>query len=214
MSLVYRILRAVKNRYGSTNEIGVFKMGSQGLSEVINPSALMLMGRAKGASGTCVACMLEGTRPILIEVQALVTRTGFGLPRRISTGFEYNRMCLIIAILEKRIGLSFSSMDSYINIVGGFDLSEPAADLPVALALVSALKNIALPDGLVAFGELGLSGEVRSIRNAEQRVDESKRLGFDCCMMPTINVHEKNISIGVDSIKDAVNLLFGTRLSP
>ena len=162
-NLSYRILRAVKNRYGSTNEIGVFEMRDDGLSEVPNPSMMLLSGRPQNVSGTCIACVMEGTRPILVDVQALVTKTGFGTPRRTSTGFDYNRMSLIIAVLEKRAGYFFGNLDTYVNVVGGLRLDEPAADLSIAIALVSSLRDKPIDDGLVAFGELGLAGEVRSV---------------------------------------------------
>lgn len=155
----YRILRGVKNRFGSTNEIGVFQMQQNGLQEVENPSLLMLSGRPKNTSGTCVACVMEGSRPILAEVQGLVTATGFGTPRRMSTGFDYNRMAMILAVLEKRAGYYFNNMDTYINVVGGLRLDEPSADLTVAMALVSSLKDMAVNEKVIAFGEIGLAGE-------------------------------------------------------
>ena len=157
----YRILRAVKNRYGSTNEIGVFRMGDTGLSEVENPSLMLLSGRPKNVSGTCVACTMEGSRPILAEIQGLVTNSGYGNARRMSTGFDYNRMSLLLAVLEKRFGLNYGTLDVYLNIVGGFKLDEPAGDLPVALALYSSLTEKALPDKLLAIGEVGLAGEIK-----------------------------------------------------
>lgn len=155
----YRILRGVKNRFGSTNEIGVFQMQQNGLQEVENPSLLMLSGRPKNTSGTCVACVMEGSRPILAEVQGLVTATGFGTPRRMSTGFDYNRMAMILAVLEKRAGYYFNNMDTYINVVGGLRLDEPSADLTVAMALVSSLKDMAVNEKVIAFGEIGLAGK-------------------------------------------------------
>lgn len=183
----YRILRSVKNRFGSTNEIGVFSMTQRGLEEVENPSQLMLSGRPKNTSGTCVACTMEGSRPILAEVQGLVTATGFGTPRRMSTGFDYNRMSMIIAVLEKRAGYFFNGMDTYLNIVGGLKLYEPAADLSVAMALVSSLKDEPLNENTLAFGEIGLAGEIRAVSNCEQRVSEAKRLGFSKCIIPFHN---------------------------
>lgn len=183
----YRILRSVKNRFGSTNEIGVFSMTQRGLEEVENPSQLMLSGRPKNTSGTCVACTMEGSRPILAEVQGLVTATGFGTPRRMSTGFDYNRMSMIIAVLEKRAGYFFNGMDTYLNIVGGLKLYEPAADLSVAMALVSSLKDEPLNEKTLAFGEIGLAGEIRAVSNCEQRVSEAKRLGFNKCIIPFHN---------------------------
>ena len=183
----YRILRSVKNRFGSTNEIGVFEMTQKGLMEVENPSLLMLSGRPKNTSGTCVACTMEGSRPILAEVQGLVSATSFGTPRRMSTGFDYNRMSMIIAVLEKRAGYYFNGMDTYLNIVGGLRLDEPAADLSVALALVSSLKDEVVNDTTLAFGEIGLAGEIRAVNNCEQRLQEAKRLGFTKCVIPFHN---------------------------
>lgn len=210
----YRILRAVKNRYGSTNEIGVFEMGQYGLQEVPNPSLMMLSGRPANVSGTCVACVMEGSRPILAEVQALVSKTGFGTPRRMSTGFDGNRAALLTAVLEKRGGFFFGALDTYINVVGGLRLDEPAADLPVAVALVSNLLDKAVPDDLAAFGEIGLAGEIRSISNIQQRVSESYRLGFTTCIVPKHNVKMidtkdmPNINlIGVQNIQQAIAVI-------
>ncbi len=186
----YRILRAIKNRYGSTNEIGVFEMSDGGLQEVENPSMMLLSGRSKNVSGSSIACVIEGTRPILAEVQALVTTTGFGNPRRMCTGYDYNRYNLMLAVLEKRNGLFFSNLDAYLNIVGGMRLDEPAADLPVALALVSALRDIPLPEDLVAFGEIGLSGEIRNVPRAAMRITEAARLGFKRCIVPKTNLKQ------------------------
>lgn len=183
----YRILRGVKNRFGSTNEIGVFEMTQEGLLEVENPSLMMLSGRPKNASGTCVACVMEGSRPILAEVQGLVTATGFGTPRRMSTGFDFNRMAMLIAVLEKRAGFFFNSMDAYINVVSGLRLDEPAADLSVAMALVSSLKDAVIGDKVLAFGEIGLAGEIRAVSHCEQRVQEAGRLGFQRCVIPFHN---------------------------
>lgn len=183
----YRILRAIKNRFGSTNEIGVFEMKQNGLQEVENPSLLMLSGRPKNASGTCVACVMEGSRPILAEVQSLVTATIFGTPRRMSTGFDYGRMAMIMAVLEKRAGLFFNNMDAYVNVIGGLKLDEPSADLTVAMALVSSLKDIVISDNIIAFGEIGLAGEIRAVTNCEQRVSEAARLGFNKCIIPFNN---------------------------
>ncbi len=183
----YRILRGVKNRFGSTNEIGVFEMTESGLKEVLNPSLMMLSGRPKNTPGTCVACIMEGSRPILAEVQGLVTTTGFGTPRRMSTGFDYNRMSMLIAVLEKRAGYFFNNMDAYINVVGGLRLDEPAADLTVAMALVSSLKDKVVGDNVLAFGEIGLAGEIRAVSNCEQRISEAYRLGFEKCLIPFHN---------------------------
>lgn len=180
----YRILRAVKNRYGSTNEIGMFEMGDRGLREVPNPSMMLLSGKPQGVSGSCVACIMEGSRPILAEVQALVTKTGFGTPRRTAAGFDYNRMNLLLAVLEKRAGYCFSALDVYLNVVGGLRLDEPAADLPVAIALVSSLRDKPVDDELIAFGEIGLGGELRTIHNIAERVREAQRLGFTRAIVP------------------------------
>lgn len=182
--MAYRILRAVKNRYGSTNEIGVFEMQDTGLQEVENPSMMLLEGRPTHVSGTCVACVMEGTRPILAEVQALVTKTNFAAPRRVATGFDFNRMALLVAVLEKRLGYYFGSSDVYINVIGGLRIDEPAADLSVALSLVSGLKDKAIDDGVIAFGELGLAGEIRSVSSAELRIAEAAKLGFTRCIVP------------------------------
>lgn len=206
----YRILRAAKNRFGSTNEIGMFEMCAKGLEQVENPSKLLLQDRPKNVSGTCVACTMEGSRPILSEVQALVAKSGFGAPRRTSTGFDYNRMYLLLAVLEKRAGFLFSSLDVYINVVGGLRLDEPAADLPVMLALFSAIKDKQIPDDVAAFGEVGLSGEVRSVSNPISRLNELYKLGFSKCIMPKQNYIQikgqdlPNIEIvPVSNIKDA-----------
>lgn len=202
----YRILRAVKNRYGSTNEIGVFEMTDTGLKEVVNPSMMLLSGRPKNVSGTCVACAMEGTRPILAEIQGLATATGFGNPRRMSTGFDYNRMSLILAVLEKRAGYYFSNTDAYINVVGGLRLDEPAVDIAVAMALVSSLKDIPISDDCIAFGEIGLAGEIRSVSHAQQRVNEALRLGFKRIILPYHNmkdVNEDKCLIPVSNIRQA-----------
>jgi len=182
--LAYRILRATKNRYGSTNEIGVFEMRDKGLREVPNPSALLLSGRPVGVSGISVLCTMEGTRPILAEVQALATKSGFTSPRRVANGFDYNRLCLILAVLEKRVGVFFGSCDVYINIIGGLSVSEPAADLSVALALYCALCDTTVPDTLACFGEIGLGGEIRSVGNTLERVRECERMGFTHVIVP------------------------------
>ena len=210
----YRILRAVKNRYGSTNEIGVFRMGDTGLSEVENPSLMLLSGRPKNVSGTCVACTMEGSRPILAEIQGLVTNSGYGNARRMSTGFDYNRMSMLLAVLEKRCGYYFSSLDAYVNVIGGLRLDEPAADLAVALALVSSLKDIIVPEDVLAFGEVGLTGEIRAVSRASQRVNEAARLGFGKCIMPYHNAKDIVLPegadikiIGVRTIRDAVRAL-------
>lgn len=189
----YRILRGVKNRFGSTNEIGVFEMRSEGLVEVANPSEFMLEGRPKDASGCIVTCSMEGTRPILVEIQALVTRTNFGIPRRQAQGADYNRLNLLMAVLEKRIGLSLGECDAYLNIAGGIKVTEPAVDLGIVMAVVSSFRNVPLPADMAAFGEVGLSGEVRSISQIEGRVREAAKLGFRTCVVP---------ATGRESLKD------------
>lgn len=186
--LSYRMLRAVKNRYGSTNEIGVFDMLDDGLQEVENPSMMLLSGRPKDVSGTCVSCLMEGTRPLLAEVQGLACETGFGNPRRMSTGFDYNRLSLLLAVLEKRAGYYFSNVDTYVNVIGGIRLDEPAADLSVALALISSLKDIIIPEDTLAFGEIGLTGELRMVSGATTRISEAKRMGFKKCIVPYHNL--------------------------
>ena len=186
-NLSYRILRAEKNRFGSTNEIGVFEMTDRGLMEVKNPSQMLIAGRPKNTSGTVIACAMEGSRPILAEVQGLVTPTGFGTPRRMATGFDYNRMAMLLAVLEKRCGYFMGSMDCYVNVAGGLRLDEPSADLTVALALISSLKDAVVRDDLIAFGEIGLAGEVRGVNACEQRVKEAIRLGFKQCIIPIHN---------------------------
>ena len=209
----YRILRAIKNRFGSTNEIGVFEMSDTGLCEVENPSAMMLSGRMSQVSGGCITCVMEGTRPILAEVQGLVTTTGFGNPRRMSTGFDYNRLNLLLAVLEKRIGLYFSNLDTYLNIVGGLHLDEPAADLAVCLSLVSGLRDVAIAENLIAFGEVGLSGELRSVPRVQDRIREASRLGFTQCILPKSCLRQLNGRtegmelIGVRGLSEAVALI-------
>lgn len=209
----YRILRAIKNRFGSTNEIGVFEMGETGLSEVENPSAMLLSGRLTDVSGGCITCVIEGTRPILAEVQGLVSATGFGNARRMATGYDYNRLNLLLAVLEKRLGLYYSNMDTYLNIVGGMRLDEPAADLAVALSLVSGLRDIPIDPNIIAFGEVGLSGEIRSVPRAQSRITEAARLGFTKCILPKSSV--KQITncpdsmelIGVSNLKQAISVI-------
>ncbi len=209
----YRILRAVKNRFGSTNEIGVFEMGENGLEQVPNPSAMLLSGRAKNASGSFITCVVEGTRPILAEVQSLVTTTGFGNPRRVSTGFDFNRLNLILAILEKRLGIHYSTLDTYLNVTGGIKLDEPAADLAVALSLISALRDVPVSMDTIAFGEMGLSGEIRSVARVKERVKEAARLGFKTCILPktclsSLKDIDVNMEIlGVSTIHEAAALI-------
>jgi DNA repair protein RadA/Sms len=191
----YRIIRAIKNRYGSTNEIGVFEMTDKGLLEVENPSEMLLAGRPKNISGNCAVCTLEGTRPLIAEIQALVTQTPFPSPRRTTNGIDYNRMCLIIAVLEKRLGVKFYQSDVYLNVVGGLHLDEPASDLSVALALISSAKDRIIPDDLIAVGELGLAGECRAVSNLEQRIKEAARLGFTKAIIPYRNVEKRKLEI-------------------
>lgn len=208
-----RILRAMKNRFGSTNEIGVFEMTETGLAAVENPSAMMLSGRMSDVSGGCITCIMEGTRPILAEVQGLVTATGFGNARRTCAGFDYNRLNLMLAVLEKRLGLYFSNLDTYLNIVGGIRLDEPAADLAVAMALVSGLRDIPIDEYTVAFGEIGLSGELRSVPRAQSRITEAARMGFKRCVLPKTclkqitNCPESIELIGVRRLSEAVALI-------
>lgn len=209
-NMSYRILRAVKNRFGSTNEIGVFTMNDTGLEEVPNPSKMLLEGRPKNTSGTCVMCVMEGSRPILAEVQALVTATGFGTPRRMTNGYDFNRMAMLIAVLEKRCGYYFANTDCYLNIIGGLKIDEPASDLSVVLALVSSLKDMILKDDVIAFGEIGLAGEIRGVSNAQQRVNEAVRMGFRKIIIPYHNfrtlpdeVKQQAEIVGVRNIRDA-----------
>ena len=208
----YRILRGVKNRFGSTNEIGVFEMRQEGLVEVKNPSEYMLSGKPEGASGSVVACSMEGTRPVLIEIQALVCQSNFGIPRRQATGTDLNRLNLLMAVLEKRVGLQVAACDAYVNIAGGMRLQEPALDLGIAMALVSAYKNRAIDDKTVVFGEIGLSGEVRSVNMAEHRIQEARKLGFTCCIVPRSNMEglgevEGIKIIPVATVREAIELI-------
>ena len=207
----YRILRGVKNRFGSTNEIGVFEMREEGLAEVKNPSEFMLDGRPVDASGSVVTCSVEGTRPILIEIQALVCRSNFGFPRRQANGADFNRVNLLMAVLEKRIGLQMSDCDAYVNLAGGMRLAEPALDLGICLAIISSFKNRPIDPQVVAFGEVGLSGEVRSVSMTENRVMEAGKLGFTTCILPKVYESRlKNIEgmriIGVRSVQDAMQI--------
>jgi len=208
----YRILRGVKNRFGSTNEIGVFEMRASGLVEVENPSEYMLSGKPENASGSVVACSMEGTRPLLIEIQALVCETNFGMPRRTATGTDYNRVNLLMAVLEKRIGLHMSNCDAYVNIAGGIRMNEPAIDLGIVLAIVSSYKNRPLDEKMIVFGEVGLSGEVRAVSMPKQRVLEAKKLGFEACVLPQVSLAQvddvKGIKlIGVKNVGDAMGLI-------
>ena len=207
----YRILRAVKNRFGSTNEIGVFEMRQDGLAEVENPSEYMLSGKPENASGSVVACSLEGTRPILIEIQALVCRSNFGMPRRTAAGTDYNRVNLLMAVLEKRLGMALSNCDAYINIAGGIRMNEPAIDLGIVLAIASSFRNRPIDEKTIVFGEVGLSGEVRAVSMPEQRVAEAKKLGFETCILPEVSLKMvKDVRgirlIGVKNIGDAVGI--------
>lgn len=208
----YRILRGVKNRFGSTNEIGVFEMKEQGLTEVANPSEFMLDGKPEGASGSIVSCSMEGTRPILFEIQALVCRTNFGFPRRQAIGTDFNRVNLLMAVLEKRVGLQMSDCDAYVNLAGGMRISEPAIDLGIAMAVASSFKNRPIDDHMAAFGEIGLSGEVRGVSMIEQRIQEAVKLGFSTCIIPQVCVKQikekENVKIiGVASVQDAIDLI-------
>ena len=208
----YRILRGVKNRFGSTNEIGVFEMKEEGLVEVKNPSEFMLSGKPEGASGSVVSCSMEGTRPILLEIQALVCHSNFGIPRRQAIGTDFNRVNLLMAVLEKRLGVQMSDCDAYVNLAGGIRIMEPAIDLGIAMAIVSSFKNRAIDDKLIAFGEIGLSGEVRGVSMAEQRVSEAAKLGFTTCVLPEVNMDRikpiKGIRvIGVRTVQDAIELI-------
>lgn len=208
----YRILRGVKNRFGSTNEIGVFEMRQTGLEEVANPSEFMLSGKPENASGSVVACSMEGTRPILMEIQALVCASNFGFPRRTAAGTDYNRVNLLMAVLEKRMGLPLSNYDAYVNIAGGIRMNEPAVDLGIVMAIFSSYKNCPVPEDMIVFGEVGLSGEVRAVSMPEQRVSEAKKLGFKTCVIPSVSENAvKNIEgirvIGVRSVSEAIQLL-------
>ena len=206
----YRILRGVKNRFGSTNEIGVFEMRQEGLVEVKNPSEFMLNGRPQGASGSVVSCSMEGTRPMLTEIQALVCHSNFGIPRRQTTGTDFNRVNLLMAVLEKRLGMQVGGCDAYVNIAGGIKITEPAIDLGIVLAVMSSFRNRPVPEGLIAFGEVGLSGEVRAVSMAEQRVREAAKLGFTECILPQVCLDkmpkiEGIRLIGVRNVSDAAN---------
>jgi DNA repair protein RadA/Sms len=208
----YRILRGVKNRFGSTNEIGVFEMKEQGLMEVKNPSEFMLDGRPENASGSIAACTMEGTRPLLIEIQALVCHSNFGIPRRQTTGTDFNRVNLLMAVLEKRSGIQLGSCDAYVNITGGMKIMEPAIDLGIVLAVVSSFRNKPISPKVAAFGEVGLSGEVRAVSMAKQRAAEAEKLGFDTCIVPFVSVEDcrkgsKINIIGVKNVQEAIDFL-------
>ena len=208
----YRVLRGVKNRFGSTNEIGVFEMQQSGLSEVENPSEYMLNGRPENASGSVVVCLLEGTRPIMVEIQALVCDSNFGMARRTAAGTDYNRVNLLMAVLEKRAGIHMSGSDAYVNVAGGIKVSEPALDLGIVMALVSSFKNRAIDEKTVIFGEVGLAGEVRAVSQAQQRVNEAVKLGFKTCILPgvclkNIKKNDKIEIIGVNNVQEAIKLI-------
>lgn len=209
----YRILRAVKNRFGSTNEIGVFEMIDRGLREVENPSQMLLSGRPHNVSGTCVACVMEGSRPILAEVQTLASKSSYSAPRRTATGFDFNRLNIIIAVLEKRLGIFMGSLDIYLNIVGGFRLDEPAGDLPAAMALFSGIMDKPISEDVIAFGEIGLGGEIRSVSHITQRIREAERMGFRICIVPkqsmtSVNQKDYNIDIiPVSTLKQAFSVI-------
>ncbi len=208
----YRILRGVKNRFGSTNEIGVFEMRGNGLTEVLNPSEYMLSGRPKQASGSVVACTMEGSRPLLIEIQALVCHSNFGMPRRQTTGTDFNRVNLLMAVLEKRCGVALSGCDAYVNITGGMKIAEPAIDLGIVIAVLSSFRNIVLDPGLLVFGEVGLSGEVRAVSMARQRVQEAEKLGFHTVLVPEVSAKDCRKAsgirvIGVNSLQDVMDYL-------
>ncbi|MCQ2470858.1 MAG: DNA repair protein RadA [Clostridia bacterium] len=198
-NMSYRILRAVKNRFGSTNEIGVFEMLDTGLADVENPSMMLISGRPKNTSGSCVACVMEGSRPILAEVQSLVATTNFGNPRRMTNGFDYNRLSMLLAVLEKRGGYFFGNTDTYVNVAGGLKIDEPASDLPISIALVSSLKDVPVDEDVIAFGEVGLGGEIRAVSNCEQRIKEAARLGFKKCIIPYHNF--KNLTASAKNTK-------------
>lgn len=208
----YRILRAVKNRFGSTNEIGIFEMRQKGLEEVINPSEMLLSGRPIGSPGTIVIPCLEGTRPVLIELQALVSTTNFGMPRRMATGIDYNRVVLIMAIMEKRLGMQMQNQDAYVNIIGGLKIDEPAADLGVVIAVASSFKNVEINPHLIALGEVGLTGEVRSVQFIEKRIIEAKKMGFKKCLIPKSNLKGLKMEgieiIGVSNLSQALEYVF------
>lgn len=207
----YRILRGVKNRFGSTNEIGVFEMRGSGLVQVENPSEYMLSGRPVDASGSVVTCAVEGSRPLLLEIQALVARSGFGMPRRTAAGTDYNRVNLLMAVLEKRCGIDLASYDAYVNIAGGIRMTEPALDLGITMAIASSYQDVVIPEKLVAFGEVGLSGEVRAVSQVENRVMEAKRLGFETVVLPKANMKScRNIQgikmIPVETVREAISI--------
>lgn len=209
---VYRVLRAVKNRFGSTNEIGVFEMRQTGLIEVENPSEYMLSGRPEDARGSVVTCSIEGTRPILLEIQALVCRTNFGIPRRTTVGMDFNRVNLLMAVLEKRVGMALGDCDAYVNVTGGIRCSEPAMDLAIIMAIISSFRNVAMDEQTIVFGEVGLAGEVRGVSMALQRISEAKKLGFTTCILPSVSLNGLELPkgircVGVKSVQDVIDLV-------
>ena len=208
----YRVLRAVKNRFGSTNEIGIFEMGDKGLKEVVNPSEMLLSGRMKGASGSCVISAMEGTRAMLVEVQALLSHTSFGVPRRNATGIDYNRVMLLMAVLEKRVGMQLGSSDSYVNVVGGIKLNEPATDLGIIAAIASSFRDKEIDEGTVIIGEVGLAGEVRAVNFMEKRVNEAAKLGFKRCIVPQNNIKRLDDKsgikvVGVSNVNEMLDII-------
>jgi DNA repair protein RadA/Sms len=210
----YRILRAVKNRFGSTNEIGVFEMKGTGLEEVLNPSEMLLSGRPENVPGSVVVCSMEGTRPVLIEIQALTAATNFGMPRRMATGIDYNRMILLMAVLEKRVGMQLQTYDAYLNVAGGLKIDEPACDLGITCAVASSFKNQYIDPGTVLLGEIGLTGEVRGVSFIEKRITEAKKLGFSKCIIPKenmkgIQIPDNTIVIPVENIYEALDEVLG-----
>lgn len=210
----YRVLRAVKNRFGSTNEIGIFEMGDKGLTEVANPSEMLLSGRMKGAAGSCVISAMEGTRAMLVEVQALLSHSGFGVPRRNATGVDYNRVALLMAVLEKRVGMQLGSSDSYVNVVGGIKINEPAADLGIIAAIASSFRDREIDGNTVIIGEVGLAGEVRAVNFVEKRINEAAKLGFKRCIIPENNlsrINEKSCIevIGVSNVNNMLDIIIG-----
>jgi DNA repair protein RadA/Sms len=208
----YRVLRAVKNRFGSTNEIGIFEMGDRGLTAVVNPSEMLLSGRMKGASGSCVISAMEGTRAMMVEVQALLSHTSFGVPRRNATGVDYNRVMLLMAVLEKRVGMQLGSSDSYVNVVGGIKLNEPATDLGIIAAIASSFRDKEIDEGTVIIGEVGLAGEVRAVNFMEKRVNEAAKLGFKRCIVPQNNIKRLDDKpgikvVGVSNVNEMLDIV-------